>query len=82
MAEHERQLRLRELAVENMQIGAADPAGKHPQAKLMRRRLRHRQLGRVKRDPGPVEHHRLYGWRGHRPIVTRLRINSTPYPAS
>jgi hypothetical protein len=32
----------------------------------------------MKGGPGSVEHHRLHGRRGHRSMVTRLRINSTP----
>jgi hypothetical protein len=61
MSEDERELRLRELAVDDVQIGAADGARLHANPKLAGCRFGARKLGRHKRRSGPCKHHRLHG---------------------
>ena len=60
MAEHERQLGLIEFAVENVEIGAADPAGRDLDQDLTVPRLRHRNLGRPQRGTRALQQHRLH----------------------
>ncbi len=65
MPEHERELGVLELAVEDMEVGAAHPAGRDLDEDLMRARLWHRQLHGSERLTGPIEHHRLHRSRRH-----------------
>jgi hypothetical protein len=44
VAGHERELRLRQLAVDDVEVGAADAARRHAQQDLPRLRLRHWNL--------------------------------------
>ena len=55
---HERQLRLCQLAVDDVQIGATDAAGVDVEPNLAGPGLRIWQLELLERCPGPVEHHR------------------------
>src|SRR5690242_10943502 len=64
MAEHERKLRMRELAIEHMEVGAAHAASGDLDEDLVGARLGHRQLRRAERLARPIEHHRLHPrWR-------------------
>ena len=58
VAEHDAAAGKRELAVEQVQVGAADAAGAHLQQQLARAGLRHVALDGPQRAPGRVEHHR------------------------
>ncbi len=60
MAEHERELGLRKLAVENMQIGAADAAGRDLDEDLAGSRLGHFERGLLERRARAFEQHRLH----------------------
>src|SRR5207248_1093022 len=61
VSEHERELRPRELAVDDVQVGAADGAGLDPEEKLARAGLRLRDLRCAQRLAGRVEEHRAHG---------------------
>ena len=56
----ERELRLRQLAVDDVEVGAADAAGRHAQQDLARPRLRRRNLLEPQRLAGRVKHHRAH----------------------
>ena len=62
--EHERELRIGELAVEDVQVGTADAAGLDAQEHLARRGLGVGKVAEPERPAGRVEDHRL-----HRTIV-------------
>jgi hypothetical protein len=68
MAEHARRRDV-ELAVEQVQIGAADAARPHLEQQLAQAGLRYRTLDEPQRAPGRLEHHRPApgGSRRHRP---------------
>ena len=61
MPQDERQLRLGELSVDDVQIGAADPAGAHLDQHLAGPGLQVGQVGDLKRLALPLEHHRAHG---------------------
>ena len=54
----ERQDRVGQLAVNDVQVGATDRAGSHPQPHLARTGFGHGQDGRGERCAGPFQHHR------------------------
>ena len=54
------QLRVWELAVDHVEVGAADTAGRDAQQDLTRLRLRHRNLFEPQRLAGRVKHHRAH----------------------
>ena len=58
VAEDERQLRVGELAVSDVQIGAANAAGVHAQAHLSGAELGPRQVSSAQRRARRIEHHR------------------------
>jgi hypothetical protein len=60
VAEDERQLRARQLSVDDVEIGPADPAGGHVQEDLAGLRLRLRDLLEPQRLTDRVEHHRAH----------------------
>ena len=60
VAEDERELRVRQLAVDHVEVGAADAAGRHAQQDLARLRLRFRNLLESQRLAGRVKHHRAH----------------------
>ena len=57
----ERQLRVGQLAVDDVEIGSADAARVHGDQHLTGLRDGHGELGLPERLPGAVEHHRLHG---------------------
>ena len=57
MSGHQRQLRLVQFAVNDMEVGAADAAGMDPDEELTGFRFRNRQLFQHKGFPDPFEHH-------------------------
>jgi hypothetical protein len=57
-----RQPRVGELAVDQVQIGAAHAAGLHPQQHLATAGARHRPALQAQRLAGAVEHHRAHGF--------------------
>jgi hypothetical protein len=62
VARDERQLRVGQLAIDHVQVGAAHRAGLDPEEDLPGARLRHRQLGKAQRFARSVEKHRsLHG---------------------
>ena len=63
VARHERQLRSRELAVDHVQVGAADAAGADAEKHLARGGLGALELGRPQPRAGRLEHHRPHGER-------------------
>src|SRR5689334_23071612 len=65
MPEHKRKFWVLKLAVEDMEIGAAHSACRHLDEDLVRPRCGHRQLRRVKRLAGALQHHRLHHMRRH-----------------
>jgi hypothetical protein len=60
MAEYERQLRVGQLTVDDVEIGTADAAGCHPDEHLARRRVRHRKIPVVERTPWSSKHERAH----------------------
>jgi hypothetical protein len=60
VAGHERELRVRQLAVDDVEVGAADAARRHPQQDLPRLRLRHWNLLEPQRLASRVKHHRAH----------------------
>ena len=60
MAEHERELRLSKLAVDDMQVGPTDRAGEDAHEDLAARRLRVGKLGRAESRSRGVEHQRAH----------------------
>ncbi len=58
MAGDERQLRVGQLAVDDVQVGAADPACEHPEQDLARPRLGDLQILEPQRLARRVQHHR------------------------
>ena len=73
VAGHERQLRTRELAVDDVQVGAADAAGADAEQQLPRRRLGPLELRRPQRRARSVEQHRP-----HRPRSTTILTPGLP----
>jgi hypothetical protein len=73
----QRQLRLGQLAVHDVQVGAADAAGSDLDQDLARARLGVRDVRRAQRLTGAVEHHR-----SHRPslpeLVSLCRLRPSP----
>jgi hypothetical protein len=61
VAQDEWKLRIRQLAVHDVEIGAADAAGRHAEPDLAGRRHRRRNLLQPQRLAGRVEHHRTHG---------------------
>src|SRR5262249_28938569 len=61
VAQYERQLRLRELAVDDVEVGAADTAAAHAEAPLRRARTRLLELRLAQRRPHALEEHRAHG---------------------
>jgi hypothetical protein len=80
-----RHLRVRQLAVNDVQVRAADAARQHPDADLVRRRLRIRQLRPHQRGTQSVEHHRLHGAdpsrRSGSAVASVTRTAARPAPA-
>jgi len=68
VAGNDRQWRLRQFAVDHVQIGAADATGQHPHADLARPRLRHRQLAQLQGLANLFQQHGT-----HRRLSFRLR---------
>src|SRR5205085_5878434 len=60
VADDERQLRMRKLAVDDVQVGAADAAGEDADEQLTRGRLRRRPLLEPERAARRVEDHRAH----------------------
>jgi hypothetical protein len=60
MAEHTRQLRDRHLAVEQVQVGAADAASEHADQKLAFAGDRHRSLDQPQWLADALEDHRIH----------------------
>jgi hypothetical protein len=58
MSDDERELRPLELAVDDVQVGAADGAGADAEQDLSRARFRTRDLFELQRLPCPMQHHR------------------------
>ena len=90
VAEDERQLRVRKLAVDDVQVGAAHPAGAHLEQQLTRPRLGIGQLRLAQRLSRPVEHHRPHGpivadavsiW-GVDPAVVAARARTENFPVA
>ena len=61
MAEHERELGVGQLAVDDVQVGAAHAARRDPQQHLVRSGNGHRQARFAQRPPRGVEEHRAHG---------------------
>ena len=61
MARHQRQGRIRELAVDDVNVGPTHATDQHPDANLPHRWLRVRRVHRPQRLAGPLEHHRTHG---------------------
>jgi len=57
---NERELRIGQLAVDDVEVSAADAAGGHPKQDLPLLRLRHGNLLEPQRLPGRVKHHRTH----------------------
>ena len=66
VAKHERQLGMAQLPIDDVQIGAADPAGHDLEQHLTWPRLGHGQLGGLERRARRLEHHGLHGCGWHR----------------
>ena len=64
MAQHQGKLGAAQLAVIDMKVGAADPAGEHFEEDLFRPRLRNRKARGAKRCARPLQHH-CYHCLGH-----------------
>src|SRR5262249_42526089 len=62
VAEDERQLRVREVAGHDVQIGPADAAGVDAEPDLPRRRVGVGELREAQRRPHPIEDHRSHGF--------------------
>src|SRR5690606_21749831 len=77
VAEDQRQLRIRQLAVGDVQVGPADPAGAHAQQHLARARLGIRQLAQDQRPARLLEQHRL-----HRLMARQRRARKSSDPKS
>ena len=60
---HDRQLGVRQIAVDHVEIGAAHPAGLDLDQDFSRARRRHRPLTHHQGRAGPVENHRTHGCR-------------------
>ena len=60
VADDQRQLWLGQLAIDQVEIGAADSAGRHVEAHLTRARLGCGQLSEAKRRGGALQEHRLH----------------------
>src|SRR3546814_12117233 len=60
VARYQGQFRLRQLAVDHMQIGAADPAGGDLDQNLLRVRPRLGQVGHDQRATDRVQHHGMH----------------------
>ena len=60
MARHQREGRIQELAVDDVDVGPTHATGHHPDANLSRRRLRIRNVVQLQRLPSPIEHHRTH----------------------
>ena len=69
VTDDERELRLRQLAVDDVEVGAADRARGDPQPNLARLRLGDGQLLEPQRLAGRVKHHRA-----HEHIVSRGHV--------
>ncbi len=65
VAEDEGELGMRQLAVENVQVGATHPAGGDLDQDLTGPRLRHLQFGAPERLAGRIQHHRPHDGRRH-----------------
>ena len=61
VARHNRQLGLRQFAVDHVQIGAADAAGFDLDKDLARRPLRYCALAQNQRRSQPIQHHCAHG---------------------
>src|SRR5690606_37042899 len=61
MSWHQRQLRVHQLAVDDMKVGPTDAARVHAQQQLGRAGGRARQLRAAQRPTGMIENHRLHG---------------------
>ena len=68
MARHQRERRIRELSVHDVQVGSTHPTDPHPDANLPRRRLRIRHVLRMQRFAGALEHHRAHRSRVAPPV--------------
>jgi hypothetical protein len=62
MAEHERELRVCEVAVGDVEIGPADAAGADGDQNLSRAGLRARKLALGERRSRGLQHHRAHYW--------------------
>jgi hypothetical protein len=60
VAEHERELRVGELSIDDVQVGTADTAGANAEEDLPGHGCRIGDLGRTKRLARRVEHHRAH----------------------
>jgi hypothetical protein len=65
MTGHEREIRPLELAVHEVQVGAADPAGRDLEQQLPRPRLRFRDIRRPQGGARCVEDHRTHVEKGY-----------------
>jgi DNA-binding MarR family transcriptional regulator len=57
----QRELRIRQLAVDDVEVGAAHAAGTHPQEHLAGAGIGEREVALGERTPGLLEHHRAHG---------------------
>src|SRR5439155_12279551 len=60
MTGYQREGRIQELAVDDMDVGPAHATDQHPDANLPRRWFRIRRVPRPQRLAGPLEHHRTH----------------------
>ena len=73
VAGDDRRQRVRQLAIEDVQIGAANPAGGNTDADFAEPGMTVRQLGPFKLGPGGFQYHRLHGHlRPLRPVISGL----------
>ena len=63
MSGNERQLRIAQLAIDDMEVGSADRAAFDTEKKLLRVRFRHRQLGELERFAGFAQDHGVHARR-------------------
>ena len=75
MARHQREGRVRELAVHDVDVGPTHATDQHPDANLTHRGLRVRRVPRAQRLPEPLEHHRTHRAERNRVVgrCSRLR---------
>ena len=77
MAEDERQFRIRQFAIDDMEIGAADRARRHPHEHLTGGRVRRWHLRAFERSTRRLEKHRAHIKKGPALITASLESNAS-----